>query len=249
MAKLGNFYINSALGKFTVLVLGETNNMEVGMAVKESKLEVFQELSLHHPAGLEAARSAVLAHLGHGWVHSPQREDNQDRRDVDMIALERLETSKSPGVALWMSAREDSRYWVSNVVPLKNGELGISGYNMALRDFANNVLKRACRETELSFELSKADKTIEDWAGEHCAAILRSFSNLANKSTGRSHPLDGKRWFLFLLAAHRENSELESDKLARWLIEAEGWPQETAYDLASEYDLSRTLLKLHDKSR
>lgn len=220
------------------------------MAERQSTLEVFQELCIRHPGGPGAVRATVLAYLDNGWIHTPQREDrSHGLDDKDLIALERIDTAEATGVSLWMFSQDDGSYKVSNIVPLKSGELGVGGYNAALHHFLQSVISPACERTPLTFEVTGALKSIDDWAGDTSAKALKSFSTLANKSTGRSHPMDEKRWLLFLLAAHRENSALESGQLARWLIEAEGWPLEAAYKLASEYDLSRSLLKLYDMDR
>lgn len=220
------------------------------MAEKQTTLEVFQELYLRHPGGQEAVRAAVLANLDNGWIHTPKREERSLLSEgQDLLALERVDASGVPGVSLWMFSEVDGSYKVSNIVPLKSGKLGISGYNAALHHFFQSVVQPACESTPLTAEVTGASMSIDDWAGKTSAKALKSFSALANKSTGRSHPSDEKRWLLFLLEAHRAESMLGSDQLARWLIEAESWPLEIAYELASEYDLSRTLLKLYDEQR
>ena len=222
----------------------------VDMAEKQSTLEVFQELCIRHPGGSGAVRATVLAHLDNGWIHTPQREDrSHGLGDTDFLALERIDTAEAAGVSLWMFSQHDGSYKVTNIVPLKSGELGVGGYNAALHHFLQSVISPARESTPLTFEVTGALESIDDWAGDISAKALKSFSTLANKSTGRSHPMDEKRWLLFILVAHRENSALESGQLARWLIEAEGWPVDTAYELASEYNLSRSLLKLYDKHR
>ena len=220
------------------------------MAEKQPTLEVFQELYLRHPDGQDAVRSAILANLDNGWIHAQIREDRSMLSPgQDLLALERVDAPGIPGVTLWMFSEEDGNYKVSNIVPLKNGELGVSGYNAALNHFLQSVVEPACQSEPLAAKVTGASMSIDDWAGEPSAKALKSFSALANKSTGRSHPMDEQRWLHFLLEAHRAKSTLASDQLARWLIEAERWPIETAYELASEYDFSRTLLNLYDKQR
>jgi hypothetical protein len=195
-------------------------------------------------------RAAILKNLDNGWIHAPKREDRSLLSPgQDLLALERLDAPLLPGVSLWMFSEEDGSYKVSNIVPLKTGELGISGYNAALNHFLQSVVEPACESESLKAKVSGASMSIDDWAGEPSAKALKSFAELANKSTGRSHPMDEQRWLHFLLEAHRAKSVLGGDQLARWLIEAERWPLEIAYELASEYDLSRTLLDLYDKQR
>lgn len=218
------------------------------MADKQTTLGVFQELKLSHPAGQDAVRAAVLGNLDNGWIHALEREDRTLLYPPqDVLALERADSIGFPGVSLWMYSNEDGSYRVTNIVPLESGELGVTGYNAALHDFFQSVIEPARARAPITAELTGASVSIVDWAGEPSAKALEIFSTLANKLTGRSHPKDGQRWLNFLMEAHRAKSSLTGDQLVRWLIEAESWPVEVAYELASEYDLSRNLLKLYEE--
>lgn len=218
-----------------------------------SKIEVFQELYLGHPSGISAAREAVLNHLRRGWIHQPEREQEaMGVVDVGLsvpITLARPQTKGKVGVSLWMFQGDNGRYRVSNIVPLKQGELGITGYNEALSDFIEAVVKPAADESGLVYDVTPSLKSIDDWADQSTALVLKRFSNLANKSTGHSHPMDNERWIEFLLTAHQCSSALDSEQLRRWLSEVEKWPFDTAMELASEYDLSRSLLAKYDRNR
>jgi len=219
-------------------------------AKEKSSIEVFQELYLRHSKGSAAVRDAVLNHLGHDWAHRPDREEEiRMSGEGGVIALERSPTGDNRGVSLWMFEESDGRYKVSNIVPLKHGDLGTKGYNDALTDFVRAVVRPASDESHLEYDLSSGLESIDDWADQDTAAALKRFSKLANKSTGRCHPMDEERWLAFLLAAHHKNSSLNSEQLARWLVEVEGWPSDTANELASEYALSRSLLSKYDETR
>jgi hypothetical protein len=217
---------------------------------EKSSVEVFQELYLRHSKGPAAVRDAVLKHLSHHWVHRPKREEEiRTSGDMKVIALERSSTSDNPGVSLWMFEEVDGRYKVSNIVPLRHGNLGTKGYNNALNDFVRAVVQPAADDTRLDYDLSSGLESLDDWTDQDTAAALQRFSSAANKSTGRGHPLDGDRWIAFLLTAHRKNSPLNSEQLSRWLVELERWPSEIANELASEYNLGRLLLLKYDKVR
>lgn len=217
---------------------------------ENSGIEVFQELYLWHSKGPAAVRDAVLKHLSHHWVHRPERGDDIYTSDgVNVIALERSPTGDNLGFSLWMFEEKGGRYKVSNIVPLQHGDLGTKGYNNALKDFVRAVVQPAADESHLEYDLSSGLESIENWMDQDTAATLKRFSNLANKSTGRGHPMDGDRWIDFLLSAHRKNSPLNSEQLARWLFEVERWPSEIANELALEYDLSRLLLSKYDEAR
>ena len=142
----------------------------------------------------------------------------------------------------------DFRYKVSNIVPLNHGDLGITGYNAVLKDFVRAVVRPAAKEDHLEYNLSSDVKSIDDWVDQDTAMALKRFSALANKSTGRSHPMDGDRWLAFLLLAHRKNSQLNTEQLSRWLVEVEKWPSEIANELTLEYELSRSLLSKYDET-
>ena len=77
---------------------------------------------------------------------------------------------------------------------------------------------------------------------ESTAQLLRSFSTLANRGTGVSHPSDRKRWNAFLLSAHKTGCTIPPSTLARWLVESEEWAPEIAEQLAMEYAAGLNLL-------
>ena len=165
-----------------------------------------------------------------------------------MIAVGRPAAASASGVSLWMHAEADGRYKVSNVIPVVSGELGIDGYNRALQDFVESVVRPASLHSGLMYSLSGEVKTISDWADKATCDALMRFSRLANKSTGRSHPSDEGRWLAFLIEAHSTGASLSTEQLAKWLIEVENWPLEIAWELGFEYGLSRSLLAKYDET-
>src|SRR3546814_11423754 len=97
---------------------------------------------------------------------------------------------------------------------------------------------------------------ISDWGSYVCssdheesAAALRRFSAAANKATGASHPLDQRRWFDFIISAHRSGKDIGTDRLARWLHEVEGWDEDSAHRLAGEYERCQELLDREAETR
>jgi len=101
----------------------------------------------------------------------------------------------------------------------------------------------------LKSTLTSDTRDIQDWVSTKTAMKLQQFARLANKNTGIGHPQDQARWFDFVVATHTEPTTLDSEILARWLEETEGWPEEKAYDLSLEYEYSRSLLKAYDEQR
>lgn len=219
---------------------------------KKTSVQVFQDLYLRHPMGSKMIRSALLQVASRRWIHSDLKEesirDTAGGHLVDVIAFERTATEGLPGVTLWMF-EDGEGYKVSNVVPINQGQLDVSGYNAALVDFASTVVSPIIKSSGIELVLTSADQTIEDWTDPATASALKRFSSLANKSTGRSHPLDEERWLDFIIAAHRGGRPLDSEQLSSWLIEVEQWSDEIAHELASDYSMGMDLLNRYDHTR
>lgn len=222
-------------------------------STKKDSVQVFQDLYLRHPMGSKTIRSALLQAAAGRWIHSDLNEENiRDTTGghlVDVIAFERPATKGLPGVTLWMFEDDKGGYKVSNVVPIQQGQLGVAGYNAALVDFASTVVSPVIKSSGIELVLTSADQTIEDWTDPATASALKRFSSLANKSTGRSHPLDEERWLDFIISAHHGGRPLDSEQLSRWLIEVERWSDDIAHDLASDYSMGMALLDRYDRMR
>lgn len=222
-------------------------------STKNDSVQVFQDLYLRHPMGSKTIRSALLQAAAGHWIHSELKEENiRDTAGgqlVDVIAFERPATKGLPGVTLWMFEDDKGGYKVSNVVPIQQGQLGVAGYNAALGDFASTVVSPMIKSSGIELVLTSTDQTIEDWTDHDTASALKRFSSLANKSTGRSHPLDEERWLDFIISAHHGGRPLDPEQLSRWLIEVERWSDDIAHDLASEYSMGMALLDRYDRTR
>jgi len=216
----------------------------------EKSIEVFQELFLRG-APAASIRKSILSLVYGPWRHEVEREEdlrhNAGGEDDDVIVLARdaFDDIDESGLVLWQ--KKDS-YWVSNIVPRNVGELGITKYNLILRDFAARIAKPAAQAGGFAVELTLSDKTLDDWLASEPADELRRFSKLANKSTGASHPMDRERWFNFLISAHKTAKRPDPEQLARWLVEVDGWPGERARELAIDYEFALGLLERYDQS-
>jgi hypothetical protein len=209
---------------------------------KKDCVQVFQDLYLRHPMGSKTIRSALLKAATGRWIHSDLKEksirDTTGGQPVDVMAFERPATQELQGVTLWMFEDDKGGYKVSNVVPIQQGELGVAGYNAALADFESTVVSPIIRSSGIELVLDSAT-----------SSALKRFSSLANKSTGRSHPLDEERWLDFIISAHRGGRPLDPEQLLRWLIEVERWSDDIAHDLASDYSMGMELLDRYDRTR
>ena len=213
-------------------------------------IEVFRDMSLTVPPGVASSLRAALIEAAVGpWRFDAKRAEEIRRNavsseDVLLFRHDAIDELPAAGLTLW---GRDGGYYVPNIVPLEARSLSYSEYNAILTDFVDRVARPVCERLGVGIELSSGSQSLEDWTTEDVAARLRRFSVAANKSTGASHPMDQQRWFDFLVASHRSGKELDVETLARWLREVDGWDEETAYDLAGNYQNALALLAYYDE--
>jgi hypothetical protein len=218
--------------------------------MRKANLEVFQDLHLRSRSASTSIRDILLSQVRAPWSHDAEREQDirshaLHKEDVIALVREQFGDIDEASLVLW---QEDTGYRVANIVPRKIGELGITKYNVILQDFVESVVRPAATAGGFDVDLTPSQQSLENWMDGSVAAALRRFSTLANKSTGASHPRDQERWFEFLIAAHRTSARFDPDRLARWLVEVEGWPGDTAHELAIDYEFALGLLQKYDHS-
>lgn len=214
------------------------------MPATSKPLEVFQDLHLRGPAGASAAlHQSLKDHAVAPWRFAAEKVEQLRAmgEQGDALAFERAKTPGFESAGLVLLAADDGME-VVNIVPLEVSELNHRAYNAILEDFAAQVATPAAKATGYRVELSSSTLQLDDELPSGVLEALRRFSVLANKSTGASHPLDQRRWFDFIILAHREGVHLDATTLARWLSESEGWPEDGARELAGEYERARELL-------
>lgn len=214
-------------------------------------LEVFQDLVLQGPDVARAAlRAALIARAIGPWRHAQDREQHLAKLagEAEVLAFERAggDGVDAVGLVLW---ENEGGYEVTNIVPLETGELGPRRYNQALQDFVEHIAREAAAEAGFSVHLTPARQGMTDWLPPDAADALKRFSGAANKATGSSHPMDRKRWLAFLIAVHGSGGILDADRLVRWLVEAEGWSDDIAHELAIQYEFGLALLDEYDSAR
>ena len=136
---------------------------------------------------------------------------------------------------------------MSNIVPIDVSELGIAQYNAILTDFIERIVRPVAPRFDYRIDATEACQNLEDWTSAEAARKLRVFSAAANKSTGVSHPMDQRRWFDFVIAVHESRKTIGTDLLIRWLHEIEGWDEESAHELAGQYETALSLLQRYDE--
>lgn len=215
-------------------------------------IDVFQDLTFTVPDGDVAALRQTLIHKAIGvWHHDTEMEarvvDARGRAGNTMLAFRREGDALIQAAVVTLFPAEGG-FKVTNIVPSKMHSLTERQYNAVLADFVQNVVSPAVPEGEI--RLSKDKEGPLDWTSEAAATALWTFSRAANKSTGSSHPMDRDRWLAFVVEHHRSGRDaLSPSRLARWLVEADCWPDDTAHDLAIEFESSIELLNYYDKRR
>ena len=175
------------------------------------------------------------------WSRNEKKEDGLWLTGPQPYCYEADGTSPIAPAALFLFQKSPGTWYVSNIVPTQVSELDCDKYNCVLEHFFENVVEPAIAGTEIDAEITSNEISVESIAGHEVEDALLRFSNLANKSTGSSHPLDRERWFEFLLLAHEARAELHVDLVIRALVEM-GWPEDRAYELGLQYEFSNDLL-------
>lgn len=214
------------------------------MRKKQKSIEVFQDLVLSCATGSrQGIRDSLRRCTKDPWRHAEEKELILDE---DVMAFERAHSDDIPasGLTLW---RNRDGYKVSNIVPLELNELDVVRYNDILNDFVQRIVEPASNDARFLMDLGEREHHLTHWTSEEAAATLHRFSVTASKSTGLSHPSDRGRWFDFIFAVHRARGRLDSDILARWLVEVEEWPSEIVEDLVIQYEFGIALLTEYDR--
>lgn len=219
------------------------------MTIADKAIEVFQDLDLTYAGDASAVVDALKRHVRAPWRHAEEVESmiaDAFRADAGPhLVFERVASDGVRATRLVLY-RAEASYRVANIVPTDEPRaLGERGYNDALNDFVDRVLK-PCETDGLSVTLSSRLQKMTDWTSVEAADALHLFSVAANKATGASHPLDAKRWRSFLIADHQAQSSLDSHNLRRWLVEVEEWPEEEAWELIAERENALELLEHYD---
>lgn len=154
-----------------------------------------------------------------------------------------------PASFLWLTYRSAEELYVANIVPREVRQLSREQYNDILEHFSTTWLAPVANDIGVELQLGPPDLGLDHWLTPTAIDLLRFFSRAANRSTGSAHPNDRDRWLAFIFAAHREGSTLPNDMLRAWFIEEEGWSQEKAHELSSEYETALEILKAYDRSR
>ena len=200
---------------------------------------------------LKSLINATIQNLPNKWSHDTQAEEKLLSLGVSAneahYAFSREADKNLPAVGLYLIICNDT-LTVPNIVPKNTGQLSFEQYNELLDEFSYIICAQNIENFRVNMKITSDEENIKDWLSQEAVDALKTFSILANKSTGSSHPLDFHRWVAFIIYAHDENSALDGGTLQRFLVEEYDWPEEQADKLASQYDFGRGLLRIRGKN-
>ena len=224
------------------------------MTSNTENFEVFQNIVLRgQGVDRPAIRAALHQALAPPWQHAEANERRLSANrgnEGQMLAFKRLANDDGiKSATLYLCSKGDG-YELAQIIPFEGSELSHREHNEILQDFELSVAAPAAVQAGFIVERTTPQETLDNWVSRETAQALRDFSRSATKSTGSSHPLDERRWFNFLIAAHGDkDSKLDTQKLTRWLVEAENWSDDKANELVIEYEFGLNLLREYDKRR
>ncbi len=128
-----------------------------------------------------------------------------------------------------------------NIIPSNSNRLSKEEYNFILNEFVRVFINRTAADYHAEVILTKPVMDVIDYVDQDVYDALVLFSEMANKSTGHSHPMDEKRWCEFILVSAAKKRRLSVDYLEGWLVD-HGWSSDMANELGLDYEYGLTLL-------
>ena len=128
-----------------------------------------------------------------------------------------------------------------NIIPSNSNKLSKDEYNFLLNEFVNTFIYKTAADYRAEVLITKPIMELMDYVDQDIYDALVVFSEMANKSTGHSHPLDNKRWCDFILISASKKKRLSVNYLEGWLMD-HGWSSDMANELGLDYEYGLTLL-------
>ena len=114
-------------------------------------IEVFQDLILTSRDGQRSTlRDALHRNAAPPWRHAEEKEREFPDMSREFLAFQRASGNDLAASGLTLCGRPDG-YEVVNIVPLEDGELGVSGYNDVLKEYISNRVDREFPISHLPF--------------------------------------------------------------------------------------------------
>ena len=186
-----------------------------------------------------------------GWIRDHSKDEDMKRYGSSetwfMFTLSNHPTL--PPASLFITQKHSSdKLYVPNILPIAPERLDYDEYTQIMQSFAESVLAPVKAQNKIVYNLSGTDIDLSEQLPAEVFEHLLQFSRAANKNTGSTHPLDQERWMGFLIACAQRHLELDSQMLARWFVEVEGWNMDQASHLAEEYEFGRELLQQYQQA-
>ena len=226
-----------------------------------NKIELFQtfEFCIDLDTQLDVRKEMEDVSLDGLWrrvKHIEKRlEESSLPEDKGVIAFERKAIPECPAVqlTLWPTQTESDesssavcKYRLGNIVALNGKALGVQRYNDSLQAFIDDIVSPVSQRFRLTFNVGPRFQRMSDLTSDDAATALRAFSAAANKSTGADYPADEARWWEFIIQSHKAHGTLTASLLALWLVEVDKWDDNTAHELACDWQKTQDLLKAYD---
>ena len=164
-----------------------------------------------------------------------------------MICVECPKTANHSQAILYL-VKEEMEIKLTNVLPVLERSISKAESNIIIKEFCNKYIEEASKQTGASVSCVGGEQSMDKRIGKNATKLLKSFSDLANKSSGATHPCDRERWVEFIFYAYQNRNEIGVEMLADWL-QNDGWDEETSFTLAFEYSFAREILEEYDKYR
>lgn len=178
-----------------------------------------------------------------GWTRDKGQEaecKSRDKHDYKIFACSR--TDSRPHAVLFFTTFKNEYLHVANMTP---GDLSAKQEDALLDEFKSKFVEPA--EKWLAAQAMKNPDEADGSMTPKMTELLKQFSDIVIHQSFPSairgdHPRDQRRFFDFIIQAYKDNSSLNEEDLEEWLI-TNGWPEEQAAKLSSQYSFGKELLK------
>jgi hypothetical protein len=213
-------------------------------------MEVFRELWIRgEPSLITHSMDEIERCLPEGWSRDRRLEAQLKSRsilDINPYCFSVIGIDHLPEADFFLVETDDHDLKVSNIVPRDQSQLSFGQYNALLEEFYEQIAIPCSNKTGLGVELTPNHVELSQWLSKTANRKLLAFSAKARERTAALQRDDRRRWLDFVFTAHREESQLPSGLLGRWLREVEGWEPEIADRLVTEYAFGGDILSFSE---
>ena len=228
-------------------------------------MKQFRELYFR---GSEGELNNFISEIGNYANGNWQLRSKTDDTEEYLIFDYNGEAVDRASVFIYLKNRVDKgELHVGNIIPHEKNSLTVEEYNDILMKFYEDVIESyKCSHSILNIIGPTSDE-VDITNIITCKALdkLKAFCNMANKTTGSSHPCDKERWFDFVCQTVEDGTIISTDTLAEFLkdetywgsrpdgfmgaIGKFAWDEEHAYKLANDYENLTSILQYYKETR